>query len=174
MEWAALVGTVLGALTTLAGSSWSEHLRARRDRQTRDVSQRQEAHVALVLACNASHEHLRRIARGDAIGAERQDACRDALLEAGLFAQRERLLVTASPDVVRAAEAAHRSLLGIRDLIGSGETTDAETYREAYARYASALWQLRQAMRKDTAATPLNLEDPVLIREQLPPASRDN
>ncbi|WP_369174902.1 hypothetical protein AB5J49_46510 [Streptomyces sp. R28] len=72
------------------------------------------------------------------------------------------------------AEVAHRSLLTIRDLIGSGGTTEAETYREAYARYASALWQLRQAMRKEAIATPLNLEDPVLIREQLPPANRDD
>ncbi|MFF7975799.1 hypothetical protein [Streptomyces sp. NPDC007905] len=174
MEWATLVGTALGALTTLAGSSWSEHLRARRDRQTRDESQRQEAHVAFVLACNASHEQLRRIARGDASDTERRDACRDALLEAGLFAQRERLLITASPDVVCTAEVAQRSLLTIRDLIGSGGTTETENYREAYARYASALWQLRQAMRKDTVATPLNLEDPVLIREQLPPANRDD
>lgn len=167
MEWATLAGTALGALTTLAGTSWSEHLRARRDRQTRGISQKQEVHVAFALACNASHEELRRIARSSATGTERWDTCRDALLEAGLFAERERLLVTASPDVVAAAEATHRCLVAIRDLIGSGESLETDAYRRAYARYASALWQLRQRMRADTATPLLDLADPVLIREQL-------
>jgi hypothetical protein len=131
------------------------------------VSQKQEVHVAFALACNASHEELRRIARS-ATDTDRWNTCRDALLEAGLFAQRERLLVTASPPVVSAAETVHRHLLAIRDLIGSGARLEDDPYRQAYARYAAALWQLRQSMRADAATPLLDLSDPVLIREQPP------
>ncbi|GGS21778.1 hypothetical protein Snoj_22730 [Streptomyces nojiriensis] len=168
MEWATLAGTALGAFTTLAGTSWVEHLRTRRDRQTRDVVQKQDTHVAFVLACNASHEELRRIARSSASNADRGSLCRDALWEAGVFAQRERLLVTVSPGVAGMAEAALRRLVVIRDLVGSGETLETDAYKQAYARYAAALWQLRQSMRADAAAPLLDLSDPVFIREQLP------
>ncbi|MGW7824998.1 hypothetical protein ACWGLF_44910 [Streptomyces puniciscabiei] len=132
------------------------------------MTQRQEAHVAFVLACNASHEALRRITRNGAAPSARWNACRDAPFDAGLFTQRERLLITASPAVVSAAETTHRRLLAIRDLIGSGVQLESDAYEEPYRHYTSALWQLRQGMRADTTVPLLDLADPTLIREQLP------
>ncbi|MFI8392436.1 hypothetical protein [Streptomyces sp. NPDC085540] len=132
------------------------------------MSQKQEVHVAFVLACNASHEDLRRVARSAPEG-ERWATCRDVLLEAGVFMQRERLLVTASPAVVIAAETVQRYLVAIRDLIGAGENLEGDAYGQAYALYANSLWQLRQSMRVDADSPVLDLSDPVLIREQLPP-----
>lgn len=70
--------------------------------------------------------------------------------------------------MVSAAETVHRQLLAIRDLIGSGASLEGDAYNQAYASYASSLWQLRQSMRADAATSLLDLSDPALIREQLP------
>jgi transcriptional regulator with XRE-family HTH domain len=156
------------ALATAMNASQAEQLAARRyAEQSQELRRHERAtdpspaavfdrwpiYVAFALALDAAHNGLREVAR-DA----RDDASKAAKLAvhgSGLYAERERLLVSASPRLVAKAEVAFLALVELRNAVRAGARLSSEDYHRRYHPFAEALWLFRLAVRAELGQSPL-------------------
>ncbi|MGC4808049.1 helix-turn-helix domain-containing protein [Micromonospora sp. DT233] len=118
--------------------------------------------VAFVLALDDAHNGLRDCARGRHTG-ELGEATHLAVHNSGLYAQRERLLISGSPALVAAGETVFLALIEIRRAVGRGAGLDTAQYHGAYHPFAEAMWSFRGAVRAEfgqAALSPQLLERP--------------
>ncbi|WP_229075086.1 helix-turn-helix transcriptional regulator [Actinoplanes sp. DH11] len=113
--------------------------------------------VAFVLALDTAHNALRECARGRHDGAL-SEAATFAVHESGLYAQRERMLLSGSPELVAAAEKVFLALVDIRTTIMGGAGLDASEYHAVYHPFAEAMWNFRGAVRAAFGQAPLTPE----------------
>jgi|GEM_PF-3182427 len=110
--------------------------------------------VAFTLALDSAHNGLRLRMRHN-VDDESATAADLVVHESGLYAQRERLLLCASPELARSGEVVFLSLVNIRNAVRLGACIDGPEYRELYRRYAKALWLFRGAVREEFGKAPL-------------------
>lgn len=135
MDWMPLLSTGAGALIALSGSFLVD---LRRGRDTRDRDRdldRWSACVDFALALGTAHSMLRRTAAGD------RAATTQAMTESGAYQERERLLMSGTPELVVAGEDAFHRLVDMQRLIRAGEDVRSPEGHEAYHRFAEALWR---------------------------------
>ncbi|MEW2143280.1 helix-turn-helix transcriptional regulator [Micromonospora vinacea] len=118
--------------------------------------------VSLLLSLDAAHLALRRVADAPP-GPGRTEAVLQAVAGTALYADRERVLVSAGPDVASAAEAAFLALVEIRNAVRAGASLPSEAYHLAYHPFAEAVWSFRQAIRASVGREPLT---PAGLRRQ--------
>ncbi|BCL17558.1 hypothetical protein GCM10017556_52970 [Micromonospora sagamiensis] len=111
--------------------------------------------VAFMLALDATHGALRRVASADLPPEHRYDAANRALHDAALYVAREQLLVSATVPVVTAGEAAFLRLVAIRDAIRTGAVLAGPEYHAAYHPFAESLWTFRMALRQEFGQEPV-------------------
>jgi hypothetical protein len=153
--WITVVGTALGALIALAGALLSETLRWRRDRESQQFTAVELAVLDFILSLQEGHDLLQRAA------AEPDPKLRQAyvdrcLIEAKVYARRERLLVVAPPEIAVAAEQAFGAVASVRDSLRTAAAVDPSEL--AWARMSEAAWALRQTLRTQTRRDPLPLD----------------
>ncbi|MCM0676897.1 hypothetical protein NCC78_19715 [Micromonospora phytophila] len=148
MDWLPLASTAAGAVIALSGTLLVD-LRRERDVRSRDreVDSWRNS-IDFALALDSAHSLLRDVAQTGAAAADLHQAAGRALVEARLYQARERLLMSGTPDLVTAGEAAFRRLIGIRDVIRAGATVPSNEYHDAYHRYAEAIWSFRMMVRR--------------------------
>lgn len=112
--------------------------------------------IAFVLALDRAHGGLRGVARTPLQGIPRRDAANRIVDESGLYAARERVLVSCGVEQLAAAEAAFLRLIGIRDAVRSGAELESPSYHDAYHPFAEALWKLRMALRAAAGQSPVS------------------
>jgi hypothetical protein len=159
VDWIALASTGFGAVIALGGTVMADHLR-RRDEHDRDgLSLRRQSYLDFILALGAALQNLRDVARTEVEGEQRRAAGADALSAAGVYAARERFLMSAPAHIVRAAEAAFQALVVVRDAVRRGVMLNTREYHDVYHPYAEKVWLLRLAVRQDVGAGALGPAD---------------
>nr|WP_152332246.1 hypothetical protein [Micromonospora purpureochromogenes] len=157
-NWVPLVSTALGAVVALGGTLLAG-IRNDRGQRNRDrESDRVRAYVDFALALDTAHANLRAVARSHH-AADQYAAALSAVHESGLYGVRERLLISATPDLAKAGEAAFARLIGIRNAIRSGVALPTREYHDAYHAFAEALWAFRVAVRTELGQSRLSPED---------------
>ncbi|MGA3490390.1 hypothetical protein ACK8GG_20550 [Micromonosporaceae bacterium DT55] len=145
--WIPFASTALGAViafggTVLAGVR-NDRSQRRRDRE----SDRLRTYIDFAVALDEAHAALREVARTPPDEPGRSAAASSAVQASGMYSVRERLLMSASPALVTAGEAAFDRLIGVRNAVRSGVVLSAREYHDAYHPFAEALWMFRVAAR---------------------------
>ncbi|WP_319459585.1 hypothetical protein [Micromonospora sp. RTP1Z1] len=120
MDWMPLASTAAGAVIALSGTLLVD---LRRDRDTRSRDRGQDAwqnSIDFALALDSAPSYLRDVAQDRTDATNLHQAAGRALVQARLYQARERLLMSAPPDLVTSGEEAFRRLIGIRDAIRGG------------------------------------------------------
>ncbi|MGC9667514.1 hypothetical protein ACNTMW_13265 [Planosporangium sp. 12N6] len=159
MDWMPIVSTAAGGVVALSGTLIADLRRSRTQRSRERELECWQNCIDFTLALDSAHGLLREVARTDAGATDRPDAAGDAIGRSGLYRAREKLLVSATPDLVTAGEAAFRRLIEIRDAVRSGAALRSESYHRAYHDFAEALWGFRMRVRTDFGHRPLTPQD---------------
>jgi transcriptional regulator with XRE-family HTH domain len=107
-----------------------------------------EVCVAFVLALDDAHNGLRECAGGSRSG-EVAQAAHLAVHGSGLYAQRERLLISGSPALVAAGETVFLALVDIRAAVRQGAGLETAEYHRVSHPFAEAMWRFRAAVRAE-------------------------
>jgi hypothetical protein len=149
MNWGSLLSAAIGAVMALSGTLLVDTRRDRTDRARQRQQDRQRDSVEFSLALDGALNALREVARSDAAGVERRLAASRAVNDAGTYSARERLLITASADLVAVSDTAFRRLIDVRNTVRSGSDLNSLEYHRAYHAFSEALWAFRLAVRVD-------------------------
>jgi hypothetical protein len=142
----------------LSGTLLADTRRDRSERARLRQQDRQRDSVAFSLALNDALNALRDVARSDAAGEERRRAAARAVNDAETYSARERLLITASENLVAVADTAFHRLIDIRNVVRAGADLDSAAYHHSYHAYAEALWAFRLTVRVDLGETAIEPE----------------
>jgi hypothetical protein len=170
MAWFSLVATALGAVIAFFGSTLSDGLRSRRELLRSRLDSQHQTTVDFIMSINSAHELLRDAASQSLEISMLQDAARKAVSDSGLYAARERTLISASPTVALAAETSFQAIIAIRDAISAGGKLDSSSYRQANHIWEQKIWALRQATREGSGASPLDVDKARGVREIVRPS----
>jgi transcriptional regulator with XRE-family HTH domain len=124
------------------------------DRPDRTSSPTVTVAVDFLLAIDAAHLALRQVAETPD-GPGRANAALRAVAGTTLYADRERLLVSAEPALAAAGEAAFLALVALRTEVKLGAGLSSPAYHAAYHAFADAVWSFRQAIRVSAGQKPL-------------------
>lgn len=149
-----MLAVVLGAVIALAGTLCVELIRTRREHGLVLARLRYDCYLDYMQAFVRANDTLRAVSAGGSAGSADVSA---AMRGSGIYEARERLLVTGSPQMVFAGEAAFRSLVELRDAVASGRSVVWPDFRPAQDGMAEAAWALRQAARREFNRLPLDL-----------------
>ena len=154
-----LVATVLGAALALGGAMLGDGLRSRTQRYRDHRTERRQSYLEFVTAADAATGRLRVIADPAEGVTELVRETDRAISESKVYEAREKLLMSASPSVIRSAERLLDQLGALRQAVADGAHRDTVPYHTAYHAYAGALWRLRQSVRADLGNADLAPED---------------
>jgi hypothetical protein len=118
-------------------------------RRTRRGPDRWQICVDFILALDTAHNALREISRARLHVPDRRVNANRAVQDSGLYAEREKLLASGSPEVVTAGESVFLHLIDVRDVIRDGAQLEEMTYHRVYHPFAEALWTFRMAVRAE-------------------------
>jgi hypothetical protein len=135
MAWFSLIATALGAVIAFSGSTLSDGLRSRRELIRSQLEPQHRTTMDFIMSINNAHELLRDAAGQSVEASELSAAAREAIKDSGLYATREQMLISVSPEVALAAESAFHSIIAIRDAVSAGGTLDSSPYRPTRHRY---------------------------------------
>ncbi|MEV0456734.1 helix-turn-helix domain-containing protein [Catellatospora methionotrophica] len=114
--------------------------------------------IAFLLALDSAHNALRGVARSIDPMPGRGDTANGVVDASGIYAARERLLLSGSAHLVSAAESTFLRLITVRDAIRTGARLHDALYHAAYHPFAETLWKLRLAIRAELGQPPLTAE----------------
>jgi hypothetical protein len=154
-----LGSTAIGAALALGGTVMA-HVLTSRDRRGRDNrADRRQSYLDFILAVEKAHAGLRRLADPDRSHGDLMLQTREVMADSGIYGAREKVIVTASPPVISAAERTLNGLNDLRRAVRDGAQLNTLPYHERYHRYAEAVWALRQAARADLGSSAIQPED---------------
>lgn len=171
MAWFSLVATALGAVIAFSGSSLSDVIKSRRELSRGQLEAQHQMTVDFIMSINNAHELLREVAIQSTEAAELPDATRKAIKDSGLYANREKMLISVAADVALTAEAAFQSLIAIREAVSADGNLDSPSYREANRVFSQNIWALRQATRKGFGTGPLDVDKARDVQAGIRPGS---
>jgi hypothetical protein len=150
MDWGVLASTALGAVIGIVTTLAADHLRAKRSREDRDESARQQLYGDYLGALARTRNHLRMAAWADSLPAEeRARGAAEAFHESNAYELRYQIAVVAPRDVVEASTNAFRALRDLRDRVAEGALHTDDVYVETRLRWDALLAELRLTMRRD-------------------------
>jgi hypothetical protein len=149
MDVLPLISTAAGAVIALSGALVADIGRDRRQRNRDTEQMRWSVYADFALALNAAHAGLRGVGETSKSTSELREMVNRALTDAELYGARERLLMIATEQIVKAGETVFSRLIDIRDVIRGGASTRSRQYHDVYHPYAEAIWLFRQAVRVD-------------------------
>jgi hypothetical protein len=158
-SWIPFAGTALGAVIALGGTLLSGVRNDRGQRHRDRESERIKTYVDFALALDAAHAGVREVARTPPEEPGRYHAASSSVQASGLYGVRERLLMSASPALVTAGEAAFGRLIDIRNAIRGGVVLSSREYHDVYHPFAEALWAFRVAVRVELGQDALDPGD---------------
>jgi hypothetical protein len=132
---------------------------SRDERRRSNSTERRDAYVAYLTALDAAFNALRRLADPNDPPADLASGVDRAFGDAGVYPNRQRVLLAGNPAVVSPAEIALRRLGDLRDAIRDGAKRRTIAYHNIYHPYAEALWRLRLSIRKDLGSAELTPAD---------------
>ncbi|MQY02626.1 hypothetical protein [Actinomadura macrotermitis] len=159
MDWLPLVSTFGGAAIALSGTFMLETRKQKEQRVRDHTAEKRAKYLEFIGALDALHNNLRRCTRLTGEDIDLEQATQDAVNDSKVFPARENMLVVASPEVARAAQAAFRRTRAFQQVVLRGLSIRSPEYHEAYHEYADAIWRLRVAVRVDLGNAPLKPED---------------
>jgi hypothetical protein len=157
---ATLLPTLIGALLALGGTLLAYLLNARERRTRESRADRRKTYLDFIAAVEQAHAGLRRLAdplrnpEGDLV-----IQTREVFSEAGIYGARERVIVTADPKVIAAAERTLQTLNDLRRAVRDGAQLNTLPFHHAYHHYAEAVWDLRRIARADFGASKITPAD---------------
>jgi hypothetical protein len=157
--WIPVVAAAVGAVIALAGTLLGGVRSDRNERRRQLETDRLHAYVELVLALDKAHANLRDVARQGIPDTDRYTAAIQGVDASGLYGTREQLLLSGSPDLVKAAEIAFMRLIEIRNAVRGGAALSDEGYHDAYHAFTEALWGFRMAARGELGQPQLALAE---------------
>jgi hypothetical protein len=158
VEWLTILSTAVGAMAALVGTVLAYKVRSRDEAGREFRAERRHSYIDFLVALDAAHGELRVVA-DSAAGTDRRTAAALAMTESHVYEAREKLLMSASPAVIKACEQAFRSVGDLRKAIRAGARTGEKEYHDPYHVFAEALWRLRLAIRQDLGGTALSPAD---------------
>jgi hypothetical protein len=165
VDLTAPIATLAGALVGAGSMFWTDRLRWRRGRAADRSAALSGAYLGFLTALQQARETYWSLARGYLPeGKTLDEAAREALTRAEVFAKGEHLLVIAPQHVIDAVNAAVDQLRDIRDVVRSGASAESPEYRQADAEYEELAQSLRHTIRLEVGA-------PTLPKTPLPPPS---
>jgi hypothetical protein len=127
----------------------------RRSRRALGRADEWDVCVNFLLVLDAAQNALRDVARAKSHFPSRYLAANRAVDDAGVYAERERVLVTGAPDVVKAADDVFLRLADLRNAVRAGATLESADYHRTYHPFAAAMWCYRMAIRAEFGREPL-------------------
>lgn len=160
MDWLTVVATLVGGAAALLGTVLAQTLSGREERRRVNVVERRDSYIAYLVSLDGAFSALRTLADPAGIApGELEAGTQRAMSDAGVYRNRERLLLAGSPSVLSPAEIVLRRLAVMRDAVRAGARRRTPQYHEPYHAYAEALWRLRQAIRADIGSASITLAD---------------
>ena len=159
VDWVTLVSTVSGAVLALGGTVIAYVFSARDRRSRENRGDRRQSYIDYILAVEAAHSALRRVADPNRTRGDLSVEAAEAMTNSGVYGAREKLLVTADRGIVRAGETTLEALSKMRRAARHGATLDTLEWHNAYHQYAEAVWALRRAARTDLGADQITPDD---------------
>jgi hypothetical protein len=147
VDWIPILSTLAGAVVALSGTLLADVRRGRDERSRGTEQLRWQSCVEFTLALNTALGLLREVARERDETADRWHAAGRAVGDAGLYLAREKLLVSVTPKLVTAGEAAFQELIKVRNVVREGATLNSTAYDHAYHGFAERLWAFRMTIR---------------------------
>ncbi|HEX5994146.1 MAG TPA: hypothetical protein VFY84_03285 [Jiangellales bacterium] len=159
MEWLTVLATVAGGAAALFGSVVAHMLTSREERRRSNSAERRDAYVAYLTALDGAFQTLRRLADPNDRPTDLAARADRALGDAGVYPNRQRVLLAGNPSVVSPAEIALRRLGDLQGAVRDGAVRRTVPYHNTYHPYAEALWRLRLSIRKDLGSAELTPAD---------------
>jgi hypothetical protein len=159
VEWLTLISTAAGAIIALLGTFVASIFTSRDKRARQGRNDRRQSYLEFIAAVEATHSALRWVADPGRRHGDLLVETREAMGSNNLYGAREKIIVTADPEIVLAAERTIVMLTGVRDAVRAGVPLESIEYHNAYHIYAEAVWALRRAARRDLVGSTLAPED---------------
>jgi hypothetical protein len=158
-NWLTILATLAGGAAALFGTVIAHALSTREERRRANSTERRDAYVAYLVALDAAFGKVRHLADPSESPEDLEQGIQRAFGDAGVYRNRERLLLAGNPKVLSPAEEVLRRLAAFRDAVRGGVKRRTVAYHDAYHPYAEALWDLRRAIRQDLGSEDLTLAD---------------
>ena len=150
VEWSSLVGTGLGAVVGVGATLVGEHVRWRRTTRDNRQQDRRNLYADCLVSFRRAHEAMRLAADEEHASPQARAArIRQVHQASGCDEARERLILTATNEVVTAIDASYTSLRKIREVLASGATVPTPDYQAARQAHRDATEAARNVLRRD-------------------------
>jgi len=159
VDWVPVISTAVGAAVALSATLLSYVLRSRDERGRAHRADRQQSYLDFMLALDGAHARLREVAEPTRTATDLDRDTGRAVSDSKVYEARERLLMSASPAVVRAGERAFLSVIEMRDAVRKGAKRGTVEFHHTYHVLSEAKWRLRRTVRVDLDSKPLTLTD---------------
>ncbi|MFE2498800.1 hypothetical protein [Streptomyces scopuliridis] len=154
MQWITLASAIVGAVIATLSSAFLDRHRWRREQAQRLTDARRALYGEYLASLSKARNAFRLLARDlSASVSEREVSARNSF--APCYEIRYQVAITASREVVAAAEEAFRRLRDVRDLAAAGTLAGDEAYSGGRGEYEAALTELRLTMRKELGSDSL-------------------
>jgi hypothetical protein len=153
VEWSSLVGTGLGAVLGVGATLVGEHVRWRRTTRDNRLQDRRNLYADCLVSFRKAHEAMRLAADEEHPSSQARAArIRQVYQASGCDEARERLILTATHEVVSAIDASYISLRKIREVLASGATVPTPDYQAARQAHRDATEAARDILRRDLSS----------------------
>lgn len=133
MDWAAPLGTAIGAVAGISAAVVVERARWSLGRDDRRNDQRKAAYAAFLGALARAVEQIYSAARQQQ--GDRRQVALSALRDHSVQETRFELALSAPADVVGQAEVVAAKLVSLREAVADGASWDGEAYKNAWDEY---------------------------------------
>ncbi|WP_328363912.1 hypothetical protein OG800_31560 [Streptomyces sp. NBC_00445] len=153
VEWSSLVGTGLGAVLGVGATLVGEHVHWRHATRDNRLQDRRNLYADCLVSFRKAHEAMRLAADEDHPNPQARAArIREVYQASGCDEARERLILTATREVVLAIDASYISLRKIREVLASGATVPTPDYQAARQAHRETTEAARDVLRRDLSS----------------------
>jgi hypothetical protein len=150
MDWAAPLGTAIGAVAGVSSAVVVERARWSLGRNDRRNDQRKATYAAFLGALARAVEQIWNAARQQQT--DRPEAALSALRDHRVQETRFELALSAPADVARQAEVVAAKLVSLREAVADGASWDGEAYKNAWDDYYKSREEMIRSMRSSLGA----------------------
>ncbi|MFD6288923.1 hypothetical protein [Streptomyces sp. NPDC060205] len=154
VEWSSLIGTGLGAVLGVGATLIGEQVRWRRTTKDTRLQDLRNLFVDCLVSFRRAHEAMRLAADEEHPSPQARAAgIRQVFQASGCDEARERVVLTATDEVVSAVDAAYASLRDLREVPAAGATVPTPDYQAAGRAHSRTMAAAREAFRRHLNAS---------------------